>query len=277
MTDWAATATASTAISPWASRRDELVRRTVSIAADTQQRRLDLALPSELTERIDRAERRAEALAQAAGESDEARRAAALEFLAETVTALVLDRGVEPGGARELVGAAAAALEIAEEAAALTVFMRALASADVAQLPPHLAVEMLLELVVELGPADAVSLFTLDGPSGQLECAASSGEAPRSRRMRAAGRAVLEAAAGLGDDDSHIRAIAVTRWDKPFAALVARCGPGATREVGAYLAETGSALSPLFEREMLFERNAARERTLVSASVRPSGASRGVE
>src|SRR5437763_177170 len=64
------------------------------------------------------------------------------------------------------------------------------------------------------------------------------------------------------------RAVCVERWDKPFAALVARGRPETAARLAVYLRELASALTPLFERDMLFERHAARERSLVSGGER---------
>ena len=268
MGERATTATRDAATAPSLSRRRELVRRTASIAAGSHPRRGDLALSTDLARRIDRAERRALRLARASGGSDEGRRAAALEFLAEAVTVLVLDAGNQRGEARGLVAEAADAVGCPGEAAALSVFMRALAGGDVAQLPPHLAVELVLDLVAELAPAEAVSLFTLEAASDRLECIAAAGSAPTSRRLRTAARSILESGYHTEDDDSHVRAVAVNRWDQRFAALVARGRPDASGRLAVYLAEAAAALSPVFEHEMLFDRNAARERELVSAGER---------
>jgi signal transduction histidine kinase len=83
--------------------------------------------------------------------------------------------------------------------------------------------------------------------------------------MRAAARALLD---GEPEESAHVNAVAVERWDRPFAALVVRARPEAALNLSVYIRETAAALSPHLEREMLFERNAARERSLVSASER---------
>ena len=263
----AAAATAEPATTP-TLRREELVERAASIASGTRRRREELGLPRALCRRIDDAERRALGLAQAAGGCCEGRRVGALEFIADSIAMLVLERRTEPGDVRAIVSAAADAIGVSRGAAAIDVYMRALASSDVAQLPPHLAVDFFLDLVVELGPAEAVSLWTLTPSGGRLERVASSGEAPTSRRLRTAARSLLEGSFDVCDDSSHVRAVPVSRWDRPFAALVARGRPEASGRLSVYLSAAASALSPLLERELLFERSAARERELVSATER---------
>src|SRR5262249_49691552 len=66
----------------------------------------------------------------------------------------------------------------------------------------------------------------------------------------------------------HVHAVPVARWDRPFAALAARCAPHQSSRLKVWLREAAATLSPILERETLFERNAARERELVSAAER---------
>lgn len=214
--------------------------------------------------RLDGCEARARALADAGGASAETRRTAAVEFVADAVVTLALDGAWAPGIARRAVVAAAEAIDLSPGAALLAVFLRAIASSDAAQLPPQIAAEFVLWLLVELGPAEAASLWAV-GPSRRAECIAASGGAPKSRRLRAAALAVLDDRRGGSE---HVHAVPVERWDRPFAALAARVHSTDTARLGVWLREAAAALSPVLERETLFERNAARERELVSATER---------
>jgi len=214
--------------------------------------------------RFDACERRARALADAGGDARETRRAAAVEFLGDAVTMLALDGAWEPGVAKHAVTTAAAKIDTAPGAALLAVFLHALGSSETAQLPPQIAADLFLWLLVELGPAEAASLWTT-GTSGRPECLAAAGDAPKSRRLRTAAVGRLD---GHPCSSPHVRCVAVQRWDRPFAALVARVSPTESPRLGAWLREAASALSPVLERETLFERNAARERELVSAGER---------
>jgi signal transduction histidine kinase len=214
--------------------------------------------------RLDACELRARALADAGDASGEARRAAAVEFLGDAVTALALDGVWKPRVAHRAVTAAAEAIDLSPGAALLAVFMRALASNDAAQLPPTVAAELFLWLLVELGPAEAVSLWII-GPLGRAQPLATAGEAPKSRRLREAAGATLK---GRPVCSPHVQALGVPRWDKRFAALTARVHPCESARLGVWLREASAALSPVLERDTLFERNAARERELVSAEER---------
>jgi signal transduction histidine kinase len=240
--------------------RDELVARATSIATGAPRRPAELALPRALARRIDRSEARARSLSAATAFGPEGSRLATLDFLAEAATALVHDEATEAGEVRLTVAETARAIGIPEDAAALAVFVRALGSTDAAALPPQAAIGLFADLLVELGPARAVSLWSAD-PSGRSRCLAGAGDAPTSRRLRDAARSAL--VHGVVSTP-HVRAVAVERWDRPFAAVAARCRIDDSEALGVYLAELAAALSPVLEREMLFDQSEARERTLVA-------------
>jgi signal transduction histidine kinase len=244
--------------------QSEIVRRTAAIALDAPRRRGELDLPRELAARIDQSEQRALDLAAASGSSDDGRRDAALEFLAETLTALLSEHPITPEAARGMVAEVAAATHSSARATTLAVFLRAMRTREVAQLPPQFAVDVLVGLFAMLGPVEAVSLWTTVSPT-RVTCLAGGGSAPRTRRLRAAARSIL---ACEDIASPHVRGVAVQRWDMPFAALVARTHPDGAEDISLYLRELAASLSPFFERDMLFERNSAREQSLVSAGER---------
>ena len=245
----------------------EIALRAVAIAHATGRRTEELRLPRELTRAVDAAERRATSLARGGGGGAEARRAAALEFLADAVTAMRLAGYGERGEIRELADDAAAAVGVSRSAGEMLVFLRAINASAVEQLAPQTAVDHVLDLLVELGPADGASLWT-SSASGRLCCLGQAGEAAATRRLRGAARILLATGRPPLQSASQVRAVAVERWDEPFAALVARSRPAATARLSVYLTEAASALAPVFGREALFERNVARERALVAASER---------
>ena len=214
--------------------------------------------------RLDACARRARAIADAGGASEETRRSAAIEFLGDAVTALALDGVWAPGEARRAIEAAAAAIDTAPGAALLATFLRAVASSDAAQLPPQLGASLFLWLLVELGPAEAASLWA-PGRERRTECLAAAGDAPRSRRLKTSALALLD---GRSAESEQVRSVVVERWDRPYAALAARCNGCESARLNVWLREAAAALSPVLERETLFERNAARERELVSAAER---------
>src|SRR5439155_15177845 len=251
------TARAATRVPGWG---DELVRRATAVALDIPWERDATCFPPEVALRMDRSEERAGTISSGSGGCEEGRRAAALEFVAEAVASLVLEKAVKPGEVRDVVNEVAGAIGVSTGAASFAVFLRALAAREVAHLPPQLAMDFLLDLLLEVGPAEAVSLWT-DSSSGRLIRVASAGDAPGSRRLRTAARTIFN---GQIVESPCVRAVVVERWDKPFAALVARGRPESAARLAVYVRELASALTPLFERTMLFDRHAARERSLVS-------------
>ena len=245
----------------------EIVMRTALLAHGAPRSTGPLRLPDELARLLDDSERRAHALEHAGGGGDEARRAAAFELLAAAVSGLRLAGQGERGELRELVGDAAAAVGVSRDAAALLVFLHALRMPEVEELAPQHAIEHVLDLLVELGPAEGVSLWTAPTPA-RLECRGQAGDAATTRRLRSAARILLATGRAPVQASSHVRAVAVRRWEQPFGALAARSRPGATGELSTYLTEAAAALGPVIGREALYDQNAARERSLVAASER---------
>jgi signal transduction histidine kinase len=236
----------------------ELIARAASIGAGQPRSAGTALLPRDLRVAIGACETRARRLADGWGQG------AALDFLGDAVVAIAVEHRFEPGEARAAVTAAADELGVPPEAAAFAVFRRALASKDFAQLPPTVAAELALALLVELAPAAAGSLWILDAV-GSTTCLVSHGKAPRSRRLREVARAALDGVIA-GSAQVHVRV--VERWDRPYAALVAR-GRGAESEhLEDYLEEAANAIAPLLERASLFDRRVQREHDLVAAGER---------
>ena len=236
----------------------ELISRAAAIGAGRPRSAGTALLPRDLRVALLACEVRARRLADGWGQG------AALDFLGDAVVAVALEHRFEPGEARAAVIAVADDLGLPPEVAAFAVFRRALASKEFAQLPPAVAAELALALLVELAPAAAGSLWFLDA-AGSTTCLVSHGKAPRSRRLREVARAALDGVIA-GSAQVHVRV--VQRWDRPYAAVVAR-GRGAESEhLESYLEETANALAPLLERASLFDRKVQREHDLVAAGER---------
>ena len=236
----------------------ELIARAAAIGAGNPRSADAPLLPRDLRAALRTSEVRARRLAEGWGQG------AALEFLGDAIVAIVVEHRLEPGEARMAVTTAADELGLPPEAAAFAVFRRALASKEFAQLPPAVAAELALALLVELAPAAAGSLWILDA-AGSTTCLVSHGKAPRSRRLREAARAALDGVI-VGSAQVHVRV--VERWDRPYAALVARGRAAESEHLEEYLEETANALAPLLERASLFDRRVQREHDLVAAGER---------
>lgn len=236
----------------------ELIARAAAIGAGKPRSASTSLLPADLRTALRACEVRARRLSDGWGQG------AALDFLGDAIVAVAVEHRFEPGEARAAVTAAADELGLPPHAAAFAVFRRALATKEFAQLPPAGAAELALALLVELAPAAAGSLWILDA-AGSTTCLVSHGKAPRSRRLREVAKAALDGVTA-GSPQVHVRV--VERWDRPYAALVAR-GRGAESEhLEEYLEEAANALAPLLERASLFDRRVQREHDLVAAGER---------
>jgi signal transduction histidine kinase len=236
----------------------ELIGRAAAIGAGKPRSTATALLPPDLRSALRACEVRARRLAEGWGQG------AALDFLGDAIVAVALEHRFEPGEARAAVTAAADELGLPPEAAAFAVFRRALASTEFAQLPPAGAAELALALLVELAPAAAGSLWILDA-AGSTTCLVSHGKAPRSRRLREVAKAALDGVTA-GSPQVHVRV--VERWDRPYAALVARGRVAESEHLDEYLEEAANALAPLLERASLFDRRVQREHDLVAAGER---------
>jgi signal transduction histidine kinase len=236
----------------------ELIARAAAIGAGESRCAESTSLPPDLRSALRACEVRARRLADGWGQG------AALDFLGDAIVAIAVEHRFESGEARAAVTAAADELGVPPEAAAFAVFRRALASKQFAQLPPTVAAELALALVVELTPAAAASLWILDA-AGSTTCLVSHGKAPRSRRLREVARAALDGVVA-GSPQVHVRV--VERWDRPHAALVARGRAAESQHLDEYLDEAATSLAPLLERASLFDRRVQREHDLVAAGER---------
>jgi signal transduction histidine kinase len=183
---------------------------------------------------------------------------------------------IELGAALELDeadvrGAAAAVAEACAlplSAARYVLFSEAVGNSRLLELPPLVAVEIQLGLLLGFDVLADVSLWTRN-QSG-IECIALLGtEGSPSRRVRAEAKATLRRRSRLSLlGGSQLRSIPVLRFGEVYAAIVGRLGSVDQDVADAYLTQAAVALSPVIERERLLEHSAARERTLVASAER---------
>src|SRR5919201_226009 len=208
---------------------------------------------------------RARALTEAADGDSEALRSATLGFAADALTAIIVERACSNETAKEIVAMAAAILGMSPATVWVELFVRAVPTPRLLELPPLLTLELQLRLLLALAPVSDVSLWA-DAPGERVRCLAHLGGSPPTRRVRNIARGVLAGVEdGAGSERGSIHAVPVMRWQQPYAALVARARPDERRRTLAFLEEAAALLAPVLEREMLLERNAARERGLAEA------------
>ena len=168
-------------------------------------------------------------------------------------------------------GAAAAVAETCAlplPAARYVLFSQTAGNVRLLELPPLLALEIQLNLLLGLDVLADVSVW--HRTTGGIECLLALGYADEpSRRVRAEAKAVLRRSSRLSLlGGSRLRSAPVNRFGEPSAAIVGRCGSAERDVADAFLAEAAGFMSPIVEREHLLEHASARERTLVAASER---------
>jgi signal transduction histidine kinase len=236
----------------------ELIARAAAIGAGRPRASSTALLPRDLRAALCASEVQARRLADGWGQG------AALDFLGDAIVAVALEHSFEPGEVRAAITGAADELGLPAEVAAFAVFRRALGSKGFAQLPPIVAAELALTLLVELAPAAASSLWIVDA-TGATTCLVGRGKAPCSRRLREVARAALD---GVIAGSAQVHAQIVERWDRPHAALVARGRGAESSNLDEFLAEAAAAIAPLLERASLFDRRMQREHDLAAAGER---------
>jgi signal transduction histidine kinase len=189
----------------------------------------------------------------------------AASAVVELAAALELD-------AADIRGAAAAVAEACAlplPAARFVLFRETAGSARLLELPPLLALEIQLNLLLGL---DVLSDATLwHRTTRGVECILALGTTDEpSRRVRAEAKAMLRRRSSrlslLGG--SQLRSATVSRFGEPYAAIVGRASSVEHDVADAYLAEAAVCMGPIVEREHLLEHSSTRERTLVAASER---------
>jgi len=205
------------------------------------------------------------ARARAAGGSGEAADAlASAIYAADVVVALAGEGELEAADTRVAASALAQVREEPFSVAAFDLFLRCTSRPALLELPPVVAAEIQLRLLLHLDIAMDASLWRRVG-GAQVECVLSVGAGPASRRVRATARAAITGRTGLSlVGTAGLRFAQVRRFGEPAGAVVIRVYGDPRRDVSAYLEAIASTLSPVLERELLLERDTAKERALVA-------------
>ena len=209
------------------------------------------------------AHRSAQIAFSGAGATDAADRLATGIYVANVVVGLLTEGELDAPDARIALDTLAEARGEPVEAAAYDLYRTACSSPLVVELPPPVACEIQLRLLVLLGVASEVSLWKVEESS--IEPMVAIGHGAESRRARATARAALRRGGLTLMGSRTLRSSLVRRFSTPCAVVVARV-PDTIARADAYLAVAASALAPIFERELLLERSSEREQMLVRSS-----------
>ena len=212
---------------------------------------------------LNRARRRALAVAAADGRGPAASATSALVLAADFVVSLALERDWERREVDAIARDLAELLGLPEETVAIDLFFRVIADPRLLEPPPPLALETQLRLLSAFCVVDDVSIWIADDRR-RPRLLARVGVQP-TRSMRAAAG---EALAGRGPSTTGtIRAFPVTRWERVEGALVLRAARN-DKKVLALAAELATRLPPNVERARLLERRTEQESALVEAAER---------
>ena len=246
-------------------------QRHTAVARDGHSLRLDLEaverafgraiLDERVRSSVKAARERALRLCEASGRLSET---VVYTFAADLFVSLALERAWRPQDAHRLVAALTGVVQADADEIAVQLLTGALRAPQLLELPPLVALDVQLSMLLAVSPAVEASVWIRD-ESGRAECLVAVGETATTRRFRTIAVQTLDGR-DAESDRGLIVGVPIRRWQAPWAALVARVR---SREaVEGVLEEASSAISPIVERDFLLQRSAGRERTLVQASER---------
>jgi signal transduction histidine kinase len=216
---------------------------------------------------LSRCRARAEQLTGAGGDLSTG---VAIAYASDIFLLCSMERSWHRHEAGRIVSKLAMVLDLPSESVALQLFLGAARAPQLLDVPPTVALETQLRLLVALAPIAEVSLWTKQ-PGGGAVCLADVGATTQTRRFRAVAQRALDGSFAESGERGTILGAPVMRWETPWAALVARTRVDSRDVAGVFLTEAAAAMSPVIEREVVLERSAARERSLVRASERRLG------
>ena len=204
-------------------------------------------------------------VASGAGSTDAADRLAAAIYASDVVVALAAEGELYAADTRVAASALADVCDEPFAVAALDLYLRAISSSRLLELPPVVAAELQIRLLLHLDVAVEASVWQRIG-GAQVHCVISLGADASSRRIRASAKGAITGKSGLSlVSRSNLRVAQVKRFGAPAGAVVIRVYGDPRRDVSAYVDAAASALAPILEREHLLAHDAAREHALVAA------------
>jgi signal transduction histidine kinase len=207
---------------------------------------------------------RAEALGSAAG--DGLTPLAAATFVADVVAGLWVEGGWTRDSVEAIVERAGEAAAETHDAMRMSVFVRAIRSEYLYELPPKLGIEAQLQMLAAFARVLEATLWTLD--DGHPRPLLHVGDGEPSRRSRAVAQQAIVTGHAVTGRRTQLHALPVRRWDRAEAAIVIRTSAEGRAEAVAYASECALAIGPLLEIENVLARNATRERSLVDSTER---------
>lgn len=195
----------------------------------------------------------------------------AVAFAADAIVSVAIEHGeLAPELLEDVIESVANTTGSSLDAAAFALYLRAIASPRILQLPPRLGIEVHLRLLVALARVSDASLW-IEAVPGQIDHVGAIGSASTTRRFRSVAAATIEGnprAPFTASARAQIHGIPVLRWQRPVAAVVVRSRPDQRSRASDFLRQCAEMVAPVLERDTLLDRSSARERTLQSVHER---------
>jgi signal transduction histidine kinase len=221
---------------------------------------------AEVHEAATRARHRALALSSVMGFGEAAETAARSLFAGEVVGGLALARKWSRDEIEALLQPLAADDRRPVGLLTVEIYRAALDAVEHDGLPPPLAIDVTLGLLLAFAPAEEASLW-IEEAGHPLRCYALTGGRP-TRRMRVVAKEAIASGAARWSERGSIHGVPVSRWGRPYGAIVLRTRPQERDRALAFACEASRTIAAELERTFLLERSAAREQRLVAASER---------
>lgn len=220
----------------------------------------------ELQTALARARSRARRIVRSADGHEDIDPRAAVALAAEALASLAPGGRWSTDDAERLADAVARLTGVSRPATVAELFRETVRALGERDLPPAVAVEVVLLALTAFGPVREASLWIR---RESTECVFFVGSGQPTRRMRAAAKATLADEPGPREEPSgFVHAVPVLRWGRPLAALVFRSRASDRDLAVAFSEEAAAALGPALEKDLLLERVVQRERALVQAGER---------
>ena len=211
---------------------------------------------------LEEAAAHARALAPVSGHAQ-----ACLAFAARALCGLALEDATSAEAVDALVDALARTLGVTPGQAAFALLDATAAEPSFLEVPPSVSIDAQLVLLQLLAPVHGISLWRRE-VEGNTTCIARTPDARQGNRTRTLASLTIESGKeGWAGKRAPLHAVPVYRWHRAYAALTASADEDSELVLAA-LRVTASRLTSLLERQMLLERNANHERSLVEASER---------
>ena len=238
-------------------------RRAAGSMLDRVHTFLSERAPEQTRSLLDGAHARASRIVGAGGQNAASETTASQVYAADVIVSLAVDGQLDPADTGIAAGALSQACGIPLAAAGFDLYLRTTSSPILLELPPVVAAEIQLRLLVDLGVAAEVSLWRR-GVNGEIECLFDLGGDGNDRAVRTEAKAAITGRGGGGLlRRSNLCSRCIYRFGAPTGALVARPKAERVEELPVYLEVAATSMSPLLERERLLQRSAAGERALL--------------